>query len=135
MEEKRIKNEIFELKNTQITEKYNEVSVSMNTLQSGEVNFITKPIKGFIECLIISTESNTSLGPVNIKVLMKNENICILDTDGFKGTEYIAPRISTMFSDYNISEYSTARWSINGPLHILVNGSKDIKIKFIIRYY
>ena len=135
MEEEKITDDFFELKNTQITEKYNEVGVNMNTLQSGEVDFITKPIKGFIESIIISTESDTSLGVVNIKVLMKNENIVILNIDGFKGTEYIAPRLSTMFSDYNISEYNTARWSINGPLHILVNGSKDIKIKFIIRYY
>lgn len=106
----------------------------LNTSDRGLAEIETLEIQGFIEAIIIKT-GDEQISPVNIYSEMENEEICILDMKGFSGNIYMPIRTRAYFlHDKDSSEYAVTRYSINGPIGIIVTGAYNRKVKFEIRY-
>lgn len=120
---------------TSITSSYKEIEISLNTLTSGEAEFISPKISGMLECVIIQRVDTTIVDPLQIKVGMVNEGIEILDIPQFIKTKYLPVRIETVYKTAKgVSEYNVARYCMNGPLYFYINGAKESSVKFIVRY-
>ena len=107
-----------------------DIMFSLNTSQSGVASFITQPINGELDAVIIS-----SMEQVSIKISLEGyEDIVLFDYINFSGDKYLPLRLSGMVNTAEDIPNTGEKWILNGKLKFEISGGFNSKVNFVVRY-
>ena len=106
-----------------------DISFSLNTSQSGTARFITQPINGILEAVIIKCDS-----PFEVSIMLDGKNVSVFEITNINGINYLPIRTSAIWKDGENFKDSPEKWVLNDSLNIVVAGCLNKDIWFIVRY-
>ncbi len=106
-----------------------DISFSLNTSQSGTARFITQPINGILEAVIIKCDS-----PFEVSIMLDGKNVSVFEITNINGINYLPIRTSAIWKDGENFKDSPEKWVLNDSLNIVVAGGLNKDIWFIVRY-
>lgn len=110
--------------------KIEEIDLLLNTSQSGIASYVTDDITGFIEAMIIDSDSRVQ---IDIS-LQKFPDIKLFSTADFYGQEYISLRSIAISNEYEKFNFVGNKFCLNDKLKIVVSGPLNTNTRFLIRY-
>lgn len=114
---------------TEEVEDEKEFTFLLNTMQSGEVIFVTPQIKGELQALLLISEK-----PINVRIWIENwPDMELLNVRNIQGDNYLPLRISPVASDGEQFNFAPQEWVLNDRLVIHVDGNLNTETKFILR--
>lgn len=114
-------------------DKIKELSFTLNTLDQGFASYITSPINGKFEAVIL--ESNM---PCQVRITFaEHPNILLFDSSNVPiyDSVYLPLRVQPISKDYEGFTQAYEEWCLNNSIKCEVQGQMNTTVKVILRYY
>ena len=124
--EEKVKIEIEE----ESSEAVKDIGFSINTGQSGQVEFVTELINGKLEAVMMSTDKS-----IEVEITFAEfEDIVLFSIRNFNGRLYLPLRISGIVKEGLNIPGSSEKWALNNRLRFRVKGATNTTANFIVRW-
>lgn len=132
----KIKEEIREIDDTsgsvdfiETDKGFKEMSISLTTNEVGVQSFETRPIKGWLDCIIIKSKNIVDFG------MHIEGDYEIMGELHIQGTNIYFPRAQgKAVGSREYMNFSTPKYSVNSPLIISVNSNPNVEVNIIVRW-
>ena len=124
-----MKKKITEIAGTENIGTIKDITISLNSMQSGKAEIITEPIIGVLKAMILSV---TKALDINITLAGSMDEITLFQERNFSGRFYMPLRISAVSKSGKVFNYAAQEWVLNEPLRIVIAGQFNAEPKIII---
>jgi|SRR3990167_1775374 len=110
-----------------------ELSVTLNTLQTGRIVYTTdEDINGFLESIIIEADSYVQV----YITLADYDNIIVFDSMDIPviSAKYFPLRLQAISNKYEGITQTAEKWALNDKLRCEISGPHNTTIKLVFRY-
>jgi hypothetical protein len=117
----------IEDKDSKENKKIKDINFSLNTGQSGNVNYETEIINGSLETVILSCDNR-----ISIDIFIGD--IIIFSVKDISGVNFLPLRASAIWIDGVNFRDAPVKWVLNNSIKCAVKGPKNTNANFTIRY-
>ena len=106
-----------------------DINFGVNTMRSGKVTFVTKPINGILEGIFVN-----STEVIQIRVTIGTSNVRVFEIQNHQGDKFIPVRMGVVDSFGESFRDTAAKWALNDSLMFEIKGPLSTDVGVTVRY-